>query len=232
MPDFVAGGAVGYSRTNTSSTDTITSARVDTYAGALYATWMPGALVFDARLAAGPTTGTTSRSIVFPGESTAASGSVNGWGILAAADADYRFSFGGATVKPFVGLTAQNFRRRSFTETTDFGLSFDSQTFHLLTSEAGLWTTTLFHYGLITIMPQVKLSWTRDLRDDTLVTQAALLGEPFAIAAAEPGRDAAVAAVNVAAWQTENLQVFASYTGEFRSNASSHQAGGGLRFIW
>jgi outer membrane autotransporter protein len=229
-PDFLAGGALGYTRTAANSADT--NATADTYAGALYATWMPGPLVFDARLAAGPSTGGSSRSIAFPGEFSTASGSVNGWGGLAAGDAGYRFDLGGTTLKPFVGLTGQSFNRRAFAETTGFGLSFPSQTFNRLTSELGLWSTTLVQSGLTTYMLQLKLSWTNDFGNQALTTQAALLDQPFTIAAANPGRDAAVVALNLAAWQTENVALFARYRGEFRSNANSNQGAVGMRVTW
>jgi outer membrane autotransporter protein len=194
--DLVAGGALGYTRTALSSADT--SATADTYAGALYATWAPGRLVFDARLAAGPSTGGTARSIAFPGEAVTAAGSLSGWGALAAGDAGYLFEFAGASLKPFVGLTGQSFNRRAFTESTDFGLNFPSQTFTRLTSEVGVWATTLLHCDLTTYMLQLKLSWTDDFGDQALTTQAALLDQPFAIAAANPGRDAAVNGVKLA----------------------------------
>lgn len=229
-PDFLAGGALGYTRTGVSSADT--DATANTYAGALYATWTPGPLVFDARLAAGPSTVDSTRTIAFPGEAVTAAGSLSGWGALAAGDAGYLFEFAGASLKPFVGLTGQSFNRRAFTESTDFGLNFPSQTFNRLTSEVGVWATTLLHCDLTTYMLQVKLSWTDDFGNQALTTQAALLDQPFAIAAANPGRDAAVIGVNLAVWQTENVALFARYTGEFRGNANSQQGSVGLRVTW
>jgi uncharacterized protein with beta-barrel porin domain len=228
--DFIAGGAVGYTRTALNSADT--SATANTYAGALYATWAPSRFVFDARLAAGPTTGGSSRSIAFPGEAVTTAGSLSGWGGLAAADAGYLFEFAGATLKPFVGLTGQTFNRSGFTETTDFGLAFPTQTFYRLTSEVGAWATTLLHADLTTYMVQLKLSWTDDFGNQALTTQAALLDQPFAIQAANPGRNAAVVGINVAAWQTENVALFAKYAGEFRGNANSQQGSVGLRVTW
>ena len=81
-------------------------------------------------------------------------------------------------------------------------------------------------------MPQTKVAWTHDLRDNTMTTQTALFEAPFVISGANPGRDAAVLGVELAAWKTQNLRVFASYTGEFRSNANAQQVAGGLRVNW
>ncbi|WP_294538824.1 autotransporter domain-containing protein [uncultured Rhodoblastus sp.] len=229
-PDLIAGGALGYTYTSTASD--FTKATGNTYAGALYATWTPGPLVFDGRLAAGPSSGGASRTISFPGQFASASGSINGWGGLIAGDAGYRFDVEGTTLKPFVGLTGQTFNRRAFTETTDFGLSFPSQSFNRLTSEVGLWATKLFHNGLTTYMVQLNGSWTEDFGAQALTTQAALLDQPFTIAAANPGRAAAVVAVNLAAWQTENVALFAKYEGQFRTNATSSEAALGVRVKW
>ncbi|WP_294540166.1 autotransporter domain-containing protein [uncultured Rhodoblastus sp.] len=229
-PDLIAGGALGYTYTSTGSD--FTKATGNTYAGALYATWTPGPLVFDGRLAAGPSSGGASRTISFPGQFASASGSINGWGGLIAGDAGYRFDVEGTTLKPFVGLTGQTFNRRAFNETTDFGLSFPSQSFNRLTSEVGLWATRLFHNGLTTYMVQLKGSWTEDFGNQALTTQAALLDQPFTIAAANPGRAAAVLAVNLAAWQTENVALFAKYEGQFRGNATSSEAALGVRVKW
>ncbi len=229
-PNFVAGGALGYTHTSTDSANT--SATGNTYAGALYATWTPGPLVFDGRLAAGPSTAGASRGIMFPGESLTASSSMNGWGGLAAADAGYRFDLMGATFQPFVGLTGLTFSRGAFTETSDFGLSFPSQSFNRVTSEVGLWATKLLHSDATTYMLQAKASWTNDFGNDGLTTQAALLDEPFTIAAANPGRSAAVITVNLAAWRNENVALFGQYQGEFRSNASSNQGSIGVRIFW
>jgi subtilase-type serine protease len=229
-PNLVAGGALGYTHSSANSANT--TATGNTYAGALYATWTPGLLVFDGRLAAGPSTGGASRGITFPSESMTASSSMNVWGGLAAADAGYRFDLMEATFKPFVGLTAQTFSRSAFTETSDFGLTFPSQSFNRVTSEVGLWATKLFRSEATTYMLQAKASWTNDFGNQGLTTQAALLDQPFTITAANPGRSAAVIAVNFAAWRTENVALFFQYQGEFRSNATSNQGSIGVRMIW
>jgi subtilase-type serine protease len=228
--DLFVGGAFGYARTSTASFDT--KGTTDTYAGALYTTWTPGRFVFDGRIAAGPTTTGTARTIAFPGESTMAAASFNGWGGLIAGEAGYRFDVAGAIVKPYAGLTGQVLRQASFTESSDFGLTFPSEMFHKLMTAAGVWASQAVRTGNVTYLPQVRVAWTHDLRNDVLTSQAALLEAPFLIHAADPGRDAAVVSLNLAAWKTDTLRVFAGYSGEFRRNAISQQATGGLRVAW
>jgi uncharacterized protein with beta-barrel porin domain len=52
------------------------------------------------------------------------------------------------------------------------------------------------------------------------------------MAAANPGRDSAVVALSLSAWQTERLCLFANYTGQFSANAIATQVAGGLRVAW
>src|SRR5207244_6548354 len=140
--------------------------------GAAYATWTPGRLVVDARVAAGPSVGSTSRPIALPGVSTTSAGTLQGFGGLLATEIGYRFDLRGVAFKPFAGIDAQIFRRGGFFETTDFGLSFPAQTFNKLTASAGAMATTQVKvFDTLTLMPVLKLTYARDLRDDTLVTQ-------------------------------------------------------------
>lgn len=227
---LLAGAAVGYAHARTASEDTI--GNTDVYSGQLYATYTPGAFVFAGRLAGGVTSTGTTREIVFPGASINAAGSIDGWGALAAGEAGYRFNAAGVTFKPYVGLTAQTLERSAFTENSAFGLSFPSQSFLRVNTDVGISASSSFQARGFTFMPTVKLAWTHDLRDDTLATQTALFDSPFTISTADPGRDAAVVGLKLAAWQTEKLRLFAAYNGEFRSNAAAHQLSGGLRVSW
>uniref|UniRef100_I2Q3T7 Outer membrane autotransporter barrel domain-containing protein n=1 Tax=Desulfovibrio sp. U5L TaxID=596152 RepID=I2Q3T7_9BACT len=228
--DFAAGGAISYTRSGVESS-TI-KATADTYAAALYATWTPGPLVVGGRLAAGPSSTAMSRSFLFSDQPASVSGRSQGWGLLAAGDAGYRFELPGATVTPFGGLTVQNFQRQAFAETTGLGLGFPDERFSRLRSEVGLRAESLFTVGGTTIQPRLKLSWAHDFGDRGLTTRAALLGQGFTLAAADPGRNAAVASLDVEAWRAGNVALFASYTGEFRRNASAHQGTVGLRLGW
>lgn len=229
--DLHTGGAVGFTRTTTTSAGAQSGS--NTYAAALYAGWTPGAWVVSGQIAGGPTTSATSRTIVFPDETNAsAAGSFNGWGGLVSAEAGYRFDTLGATVEPYAGMTAQTLHQAAFTESSSFGLGFPAQTFRKVTSALGTRIATRFQLASVTLAPQARLAWTHDLQDTSLVTEASLFDAPFEIAAANPGRDAAVIGLDLAAWQRENLRLFVSYNGEFRENAISQGVTGGLAITW
>lgn len=228
---FVAGAAFGYARTTSTTTDA--SGTSDTYAGAAYASWTPGAAVIDARIAAGPSQMSTNRQLVMV--SSGVQGRANGIGIATSLEAGYRIPLGGDwVVKPYAGIGWQGFRRDAYSENQQpFGLVYAAQTYDKLTTTAGAALSTRMRtVDGTTLMPELKLAWAHDLRDTTLVSQAALLDESFTIESARPGRDAALVGLKVSGWRSEAVRVFGAYNGEFRSNAVSHQLSAGARFAW
>ena len=135
-------------------------------------------------------------------------------------------------MKPFVGLDLLKLRRASYTETQEVGLTYPSQTFTKVMSKVGAATYMQYEAYGVTYLPEVRAAWGHDLRDTTLITQAALFDTPFVVNAATPGRDAALIDLSLTAWRTEQFRVFASTSGEFRHNASSWQLAGGFRYTW
>lgn len=228
---LLAGGAFGFART-TASSDAATGTS-DTYAGAAYATWTPGAAKLDLRVAAGPSQiSTTRQTILSPG---AISGGVNGFGTAVNLEAGYLIpAWQQAVLQPFAGLGWQGFRRGAYAENQQpFGLAYGAQFYDKLTTTLGVsMSAQLRTLDRTTLMPEVRLGWGHDLRDTTLVTQAALLDTPFTVAAAQPGRDAGLVGLKLSGWRSENVRLYGSYNGEFRSNAVSHQVAAGARFSW
>ncbi|UYO50865.1 autotransporter domain-containing protein [Rhodopseudomonas palustris] len=228
---FNAGGAFGYTRTTATSTDM--QGTVDTYAGAAYASWTPGAAVLDFRIAAGPSQMATSRQILL--SPTSLQGSANGVGVGTTFEAGYRFAMGhDVTLKPFVGMTWQGFRRDAYSESQlPIGLVYAARTYDKLTSTVGAAVSArLRTTDGTTLAPELKVGWGYDLRDSTLVSEAALLDEAFLVDAAQPGRNAALVSAKLSGWRTETFRMFAAYTGEYRSNATSHQVSAGARVNW
>lgn len=228
--NLIGGIAVGFARTATESAGT--TATSDTYTGALYASWTPGRAVVDLRAAAGPSQTQTSRTTILT--PSAIQGQASGFGGSIGVEAGYLIPVAQFTMKPYAGLAWQGLRRNGYAETQQpFGLVYPSQSFEKLTTTLGVGFSTQLRvdHG-ITLMPELKLGWGHDLRDTTLVSQAALLDSAFTVNAAGAGRDAALVGVKLAGWTRENFRLFATYNGEFRSNAVSHQVTGGARVTW
>jgi subtilase-type serine protease len=229
--NLIAGAAVGYARTTATSTDI--KGNSDTYAGAAYASWTPGAAVFDFRVAAGPSQMSTTRQIIL--SSSALQGSANGIGVGTSFEAGYRFAVApDVVIKPFAGIGWQGFRRDGYSESQlPIGLVYAAQTYDKLTTSVGAALSAKLHtLDGTTLMPEVKLGWGYDLRDTTLVSQAALLDQSFLVSAASPGRSAALVGAKLSGWRSENFRLFAAYNGEYRDNATSHQLSAGARFNW
>ncbi|MGP9811934.1 S8 family peptidase [Rhodopseudomonas sp. NSM] len=228
---LVAGGAFGYARTTASSTDI--QGRSDTYAGAAYASWMPGAAVVDFRVVAGTSDLSTGRQIVLAPASL--QGNANGLGLGTALEAGYRFALApDVTLKPFAGLTWQGFRRDGYSESQlPIGLVYAAQTYDKLTTVTGAAISARLRAADgTTLVPELKLGWGYDLRDTMFVSQAALLDQPFLVSAAQPGRNAALLGARISGWRSDSFRMFAAYNGEYRSNAASHQVSAGARFNW
>ncbi len=229
--NLLAGGAFGYARTAASSEGTTGTS--DTYSGAAYATWTPGAAKFDLRVAAGPSQIATGRqTVLLPG---AIGGSTNGFGTAVNLEAGYLIPvWQQAVLQPFAGLGWQGFRRGAYTENQmPFGIAYGAQFYEKLTTTLGLSASArLSAMDGTTLMPELRLGWGHDLRDTTLITQAALLDTVLTVAGAQPGRDAALVGLKLSGWRSENFRLYGSYNGEFRSNALSHQVAAGARFSW
>ncbi|WP_398482955.1 S8 family peptidase [Tardiphaga sp.] len=229
--NLIAGGAFGYARTTATSTDM--QGNSDTYAGAAYASWTPGAAVFDVRIAAGPSQMSTTRQIILA--SNGLQGSANGIGVGTSFEAGYRFAIAPDVIlKPYAGISWQGFRRDGYSETPiGIGLAYGAQTYDKLMTTAGAAVSAkLRTTDGTTLVPELKLGWGYDLRDTTLTSQAALLDQSFLVTAAAPGRSAALVGAKLSGWRTETFRLFGAYNGEYRSNATSHQLSAGARFNW
>ena len=222
-----AGAAFGFARSQTG--DAGEQALTNSYVGALYLTWTRNAFVLDGRFAAGPASTDSQRTVIVLGVPDIAQGSYTGWGVLGAIEAGYLFDWDDVALKPYAGLTVQQLQQGNFVETTGVGLSFPDQSFTKVTSALGVRAATRFDWDGLTFAPQLRLAWEHELSDDTLVTQVALFGAPFRIAAADPGADALAVGADISVWASDNLSAFVGYTGEFRSNATSQEVKGGFK---
>lgn len=228
--DLVGGLAMGFTRTTTDAQSG--NGTSNSYSGAIYASWTPGRAVIDMRAALGQTQMQTSRMTDLTAGTI--NGNTQGWGGGLGIEAGYLIPFAHFTMKPYAGIAWQGLRLNGYSETQQpFGLTYPAQSFEKLTTTVGASFSAMTHVaGGVTLMPELKLGWAHDLRDTTLVSQAALLDNAFYVNAAEPGRDAALVGLKLAGWTRENLRLFVAYNGEFRSNATSHQFSGGGRFTW
>jgi outer membrane autotransporter protein len=181
----------------------------------------------------------TNRVLTINGEVVPTRGEALAPGMSGLAGAGYRLrsaiSMGDAFVKPFVSLAYVSHDRHSYTESGALGpgLAFPSRTFERATGNLGLAAgIDMPAAGGWTVRPEMRVAWSRYISDPSAAVPAFLLGAPAIIADPEPGRDGAVIAVELTGWKHADLQLFAGYTGEFRSNAALHQGRAGFRVNW
>ena len=222
---LTVGGALTFQQSAATSFGARTDAKNTSLAA--YASWMRGGFALDGRIVGGHTSIDVTDPKTILGAT--ATGSADGWGVLGAVEAGYQFGGETFSLKPFAGLSAQTFRRESFSETTTYGLDFPGQDFSQVTTSLGLQSVALFTVAGSDVAANARAAWTHDGGDSGLITHALLLGGPFDIEAAHPGRDAAVVNVGVETPLTDTISLAVSYDGEYRANATTHAVRGGVR---
>ncbi|HEX2725987.1 MAG TPA: autotransporter outer membrane beta-barrel domain-containing protein [Beijerinckiaceae bacterium] len=160
-------------------------------------------------------------------------------GISGLAGAGYRLrsatSMGEGFVKPFVSLAYVSHDRRGYTDSGPSGprLEFPSKTYERTAGNIGLAAGVDVNAGGgWTVRPEMRVAWSHYISNPTSAVPAFLWGAPAIIRDPEPGRDGAVIDVELTGWKHADLQLFAGYTGEFRSNEALHQGRAGVRLNW
>jgi subtilase-type serine protease len=181
----------------------------------------------------------TTRASNVNGPALPTRGDARALGVSGLAGAGYRLrattTMGEAFVKPFVSLAYISHDRRSYSEfgASSPGLAFPSKTFERTTGNVGLGAgIDMSAGGGWMVRPEMRVAWSHYISDPSPAVPAFLFGAPIIIRDPEPGRDGAVIAVELTGWKHADLQLFAGYTGEFRSNTALHQGHAGLRLNW
>jgi outer membrane autotransporter protein len=236
-PSLLIGMALTYSHSDTKGSGVRSDA--DTLSASTYAFWAPYAgWELEGLAGVNRSEIDSSRILTFGRLGLPVSGDVHAVGFTALANAGYRFrmptSAGAAYIKPFAGLTYTAQDRDDYTEAGAFGptLFFPSKTFERSTVNVGLATGIDVDAGNGWIVrPELRAAWSHHLIDPSPPIPALLGGVPITLRDPEPGRDGALVAFELTGARG-NIQLFAGYAGEFRSNLTAHQGHAGIRFTW
>lgn len=237
-PTLLVGVAVGFSQAQTSAPGLHRD--FDTFSGGAYLSWAPrDGWELDGYVGHTWVELDSSRELSLRGTLVPTEGQSRGPGFSAAGTAGYRFrtstSFGEAFAKPFVSLGHMSQDRQSYVESGPFGtgLEYPSKTFERTTLNLGLGAGIEVSAGEDwTVRPELRVAWSRHLDESSFQIPAFLLGTPVLVGDPDPGRDGALVALEMTAWKRRELQAFAGYMGEFRSNSTVHQGRGGVRLAW
>lgn len=236
-PSLLLGMQLTYSHTETKGTGVRSDA--DTVSASAYAFWAPYAgWELEGLAGVNRSEIDSSRILTFGTVALPVSGDATAVGFTALANAGYRFrmptSVGQAFIKPFAGLTYTAQDRDDYTESGAFGptLFFPSKTFERSTVNLGVATGIDLDAGNgWTVRPELRAAWSHHLIDPSPPIPAMLGGVPITLRDPQPGRDGALVAFELTGVKG-NVQLFAGYAGEFRSNLDAHQGYGGLRITW
>ena len=237
-PTVLAGVTFSASRSHTKAPNV--RAEAETLSGGGYVFWSPHAgWEVDGLLSLNWSEIETLRVLAFDGVPTPTRGDTGGLGASAFANAGYRFRMpiaaGEAYAKPFAGLAYSSQRRDGFAEVGFFGagLGFPLKTFERGALNLGLTLgTNLTAVAGWAIRPEIRVAYSRFLNDPSPSVPAFLGGTALTLRDPDPGRDGALLALELAAYQTGSFEFFTGYAGEFRSNATAHQGRVGVRLSW
>lgn len=171
----------------------------------------------------------TDRRIAFGPFDRTASGETTGNEAFAFAETGLTLPVSGTLAfQPFVGLTGSHLTRDGFTETGDSVLNLrvagaDASSF--ASYFGGRAVLQQYLAPDLLLRPELRASWWHDYLDDAGTTTVAFTRDvtvPFAVAAAAPGRDAAVLGTGVTLIAAERWSIGAQYDAAVAAEATLH----------
>lgn len=231
--DLRLGGAIAYSRGSFSVDGLSSNGHLNTYSGALYASYAPGRFYVDAALGYARSDAKLTRDIVFPGVTRAATGKPSSDAFLSNVELGYHFDLGERTIwTPIAGLQAIVIDQEGLKESGAGAINLHIES-EVTTSIRSLLGGELKHRFLLNQETPldfvIRAGWMHDFADTSRTITASfdgLAGAAFTIDGAKPARDSAVvgAGLSVPVNAGHSMDVFARYDGII-SNASDTHAG-------
>jgi len=238
-PDVIAGLAFGYAATNVSTQGVSSSGTVNSYQGALYASYNPSALYVQGLAGYAYNENETTRTISFPGVNSTAQGSTYSNQFIGALETGYAFPIATKmNLTPLVGLQTAVANQASFTETGAgaLDLTVDSQTTTSVRSILGFQIDHDADVGLGSPLSLIaRAGWAHEYANTARPMTASFAGSPgagFTVNGAQLARDSAVIAAGASVKMTENLSFLLRYDGDVNGADYAHAVTGRLSLTW
>lgn len=232
---LVLGASFGYAHSMVTGSDGTGEADGDSYRFTGYGTWNPGTFFVDGTLGYTYSTFDTRRDLAMGRFSGSAKGNTSGGDVEAGLRVGKQFSLGGFAVEPDAGLTYDRITTDRFTESGAgaFNLTVGQTTLDSLRSAIGGRISRTFQLedGLA-LEPELRAHWEHEVLDQNARSTLSLVGQPYTISSARPGRDAAVLGVGLAGLISSNVRVFAAYDASLRANQTDHAVTAGVKIDW
>lgn len=229
------GVAVGYGYSDITGRQNSGGTTADSYHASVYGDWTPGPWFVTGDIGATYNMFEGNRTVVNGASELVANSKSNAIDIGTGIEAGYRAKMGDLTVEPSVSLRYDMIHSNAYTETgaDGFNLSVEDATHHALSTGLGFKVSQTFTTDSgVQLEPDVSLRWEHDLRDTGFVTNQTLNGVTTGVKAANPGRDAAVIGLGLAAVLDDDLKLYAHYDTEVRSRQTDHTLTAGARITW
>ena len=235
LPDLRLGAALGYAHAIESGRNDTGAFTSDSYHAGTYAGWTPGPWFVDINAGVTYTDFETRRSVAFGTLARNVSGKTSAIQGGAGVEAGYRGVIDGLVVEPSLDVRYDAVALNGFSESGGgiLNLSVDGAVHQAFRTGLGAKISRTFntHAGA-SFEPEFRARWEHDFLTQGFSTRQSLNGNPFTIAAAAPGRDAAVLGTGVSAVLGDNLKLYANYDAQIRTNQVDHQLTAVVRYTW
>ncbi|MEQ8348083.1 MAG: autotransporter domain-containing protein [Sneathiellaceae bacterium] len=237
---FVAGLSLAWLRSDLHAKEVTAQTDGDTYQVGVYGSADLGPVDLDLTAAYARTDWRTSRSLAFGGLNRTATAAPAGNDIAMTARIGRDIAMGRFTVTPQAGLDWYRLQRDGFSESGAgaANLNVAGSSSDVVQTSLGARAATLVGLGdSLVLRPELRGAWLHDLAQADPQVSATLAGAPaapFTVAAATPGRDAAVLGVNLTGGSggMGALRLFADYELQLAARQAGHAVTLGLRYAW
>jgi len=229
------GGSFGYARSRVTGSEGTGRTEGNSYQVAGYGSWTPGAFFVDGSIGYTFSDFESRRNLSLGSFSGTAKGNTTGGDLGLALRAGKRFDLAGFAVEPDAGFAYDRITTDGFTESGAgaFNLTVGKNTVNSLRSSVGgRISRSLKTNEGITVEPELRAHWQHEILDENASTTSSLVGVPFSVQNAKPGRDAAVVGASLAGVLSDQVKIFAAYDATVRANQTDHALTGGIRIKW
>jgi outer membrane autotransporter protein len=218
-PNFLVGAMFGYGHTDANLDDLGSSATVDTYSPALYASFAKDGWYANALGSYGFSDYTQSRNVSIGAFGGTANSSPTGDQIVGNLDGGYDFHHGGWTFGPTAGVQYVHLDVNSYSETGLPGadLNVGENEADSLRSRLGGRISYAFQGCGMTFIPHFSASWQHEFLDQSrgITSQFSDVGAgSFNVQTEDPSRDSALADLGLDAVLNKTVTVFVDYAAQ------------------
>lgn len=231
---YTVGLALGYARGFSQSKDNRSEADSDTWFGSLYTSLDFQPIVIDADISYANTQTRITNSFALPGNTVENTGEfgTNAWSFGLKGSYVYTFNNNATKLAPYVGIEFLSISQNSYSEDGPMARSFAGDYSTLWTLPVGIKASHEFKGETWSFTPEVGVAYARDLNEFKPAARVSVPGMNSEIKSYGPqlSPDSLRANVGFTAKYSDNLEFFATYNVDARSNYTNQGVNAGFAF--